>query len=292
MHGRIRLLIVAAFSLLLIATAPGCEGWQKGTGQPTQAEVDAAEAAFAAAERRAEEAEAAQSELARELERVRAANAAVAAQRDQLAQLQSRVAMELAHAPDAARPFLESQLDAIRTQRRAIDDQAAAFASTIARYETDLAGLAAGTAAAEAKLVAHATELDALARRAEEAQTRLTEQVRDAGQTLGQFVPGAGAVVGTVLDGMPWLLGLGAATFGATTFRARRRLAQEHEARVQAEQQRDGARKVVAITEKHGIEKIATDEKARAVARAEVYADPVAAAEFNAAKALARGVPA
>jgi hypothetical protein len=91
---------------------------------------------------------------------------------------------------------------------------------------------------------------------------------------------------------MPWLLGLGAATFGATTFRARRRLAEEHEARVQAEQQRDGARKVVAITEKHGIERIASDPTARAVARAEVYADPVAAAEFNAAKALARGVPA
>ena len=89
-------------------------------------------------------------------------------------------------------------------------------------------------------------------------------------------------VVGTVVVG-PAVVGIGT----VVAVRARRKAKAIEGERDEAVVQRDGARRVIAVTERFGIENIATDPAVRKQAKAVLSGDDVARREFALAKAEA-----
>lgn len=279
MHGH-RTIVAALCSAFLLALLPGCEAWQRALGSPTQAEVDAAQNAIEAAEKAVEEAVRERDALAREVESAKRQAATVEAQRQTLSAIQSRIALELANAPEDARPFLEAQLDDIRRQSRAIDDRRAAWASRIAGFDGDLAAVDAKLEANQKQLATADEEIAAMQEQARAANERASGLLSQVGSTITTAFPVAAPFLEVA---GPWLVGGLAATgpvFGLAAARSRKRAKE-------LERERDGARKVIAVTERHGLAQIANDPNTKEKARIELAADPVAMEEF--AKATAEG---
>lgn len=93
--------------------------------------------------------------------------------------------------------------------------------------------------------------------------------------------------VSSVLEtGLAAVLG-GGSVGTLVALRGRKRARELEEERDEVTEQRDGARRVIAVTERFGLEKIANDETVRKQARAVLAGDEVARTEFALAKAAA-----
>ena len=96
----------------------------------------------------------------------------------------------------------------------------------------------------------------------------------------------AGQVSGILETGLAAILG-GGGIGTVVAVRARRKAKAIEGERDEAVEQRDGARRVIAVTERFGIENIASDPNVRKQAKAVLAGDDIARREFALAKAEA-----
>lgn len=278
-------MIVLALCVLALVALPGCEAWQKMTGQPTQTQVNAAEQAYDEATKAQAASDKALAALKAEIAAAQQKATALDAQRDTLGALQARTAMELANASEEARPFIEAQLEAISLQRRSLTDARRAFAESLAARARDLAELEGAAATTREELEMRSLSLDDLKAQAVAGQEKSGQLVGALTSTIGTLFPPAAPFIGMASPYIGGLLALGGPVFGATTViqSRRRKKAEEDEGEAQAE--RDAARRVLANTERFGFDAITNDASVRQLAKATLSADPAASLELARVKA-------
>lgn len=283
MHLRSILTIVCIALASFLST--GCETIRSMTGQPTQAQVTAAEKAYADQEKALEAAKLDVAKMKADIDAAKAAQASIDAQKDTLSKLQAQVALQLASADDATRPFLEQQLDSVRQQMQAIVDKRKAAAAQVARFAASAAEVQAAVDSASEELARRGENLTAMQEQAKEAVTSIGAGIAALGNLVGQYVPGASVIGQQAGTAATTLLGLSTAAFGAATVRASKRRKEAEEEAEQAAAQRDAARRVIANTEKFGFDEITRDPAVRAKAKAALDADEAAKLELAQAKA-------
>ncbi len=275
--------LLAAFAFVA-AVLSGCEAIRAATGQPTQKQVDAAERAYDDQTKALDAAKLDASKMKADIDAAKAAQASIDAQKDTLSKLQAQVALQLASADDATRPFLEQQLDAVRQQMASINDRRKAAAAQVAKFAASAAEIQAAVDAAAKELAARGENLAAMQDQAKESITAIGSGIAALGNLVGQYVPGASIIGQQAGTAATTLLGLSTAVFGATTWRAAKKRREAEDEADQNASQRDAARRVLANTERFGFDEITKDPNIRAQAKAALAADPQAKLELAMAK--------
>ena len=179
----------------------------------------------------------------------------------------------------------------VDAQIEGLGNESAAVARLLADYEEQLVRIDVASAKAKRQLAEHEATLDAFDEATAAAVKRTTAAVKGIGEQVGNLgVPGAGMVASQVSEvlgtGLAAILG-GGSVGTLVAVRARRKARAIEDERDEAVEQRDGARRVIAVTERFGIENIATDPNVRKQAKAALAGDDVARREFALAKAEA-----
>jgi len=283
--------LLSAFLLLSILT--GCQGlgdlFASAVGAPTSTDVKNVAKQLEDADKRIASLEDEKAAATAELGKVSASLDRVAQRRDVLERMQAELATKLATAPPEARTILLASIREIDAQIEGLTNEAAQIGRMMAEYQEQLVRVDVATARARRDLAEHEATLASFDERIASAIKRASDGVEGAGRLAGNLgVPGAGALASTIATAVEGGLGLilgGSVAAGVTTLRARRKVRAVEAERDEIEKERDGARKVIATTERFGIEAIANDPNTRRAARAAVMADDVARREFALAKA-------
>ena len=264
----------------------GCEGFRDGVakmvGAPTssqvQTEIDAADKAeesIAEANAAVAESEKASAELADRL-------AAIDAEREGLRKAQAEAAARLASATEAERPVLVASIKAYDETISVLEGKQTAAQAALKASEESRARAAATLAKAQADLAERIDFLATVDQRTADAIQNAGATVKQVGATVGNLVPGAGALADTIGSSLATILGLGLGG-GAATIAARRKVAQ-------VQRKADAASRAIAVTEAFGIDNIAKDPSIRAAAKKVMASDPEAMQEYAIAKAKAKTV--
>jgi outer membrane murein-binding lipoprotein Lpp len=289
-----RLITIATF-LLALLLFPGCETIRDGVatmvGAPTSTEVRDTAAKLKQAEEDVEKLDERRAQAEREAAKVKASEDRIAQRREVLERMQSELAGKLATAPSEARPILLASIREVDAQLEGLTNESAAIARLLADYDEEGTRLEIAAAKARRELAEHEATLDGFAEATGVAITRTAEGVKAlGGQLSGLGVPGAGAVAsqvsGILETGLAAILG-GGSIGTLVAVRSRRKHRELEDERDSAVEERDGARRVIAVTERYGIDKIATDDSVRKQAKAAIAADEVARREYALAKAEA-----
>ncbi len=283
------------FLLLALLAIPGCDAIRDGVatmvGAPTSAEVRDVAEKLRSAEEEVESLDERRAEADREVAKVKASEDRIAQRREVLERMQAELAAKLATAPGEARPILLASIREVDAQLEGLTNESAAIARVLADYDEAKVRLEVASAKARRAIAEHEATLDDFAAATGAAIARTSEGVKAVGSQLGSLgVPGAGAlasqVSGILGTGLAAILGAGSAgTLVAA--RGRRRQAELEGERDEAIESRDGARRVIAVTERFGIDRIAADEGVRKQAKAAIAGDQVARREYALAKAEA-----
>ena len=291
---RARILLALA-CLAALSVAGGCDairdGVAKVVGAPTSAEVKATAAQLAKADEEIEKLDEQRAAAAREQTKLNAANDRIAQRREVLERMQAELAAKLATAPPEARQILLASIRETDAQLEGLTNESAAVARLLADYEDQLVRVDVAAAKAKRDLAEHEATLGAFDEATAAAVKRTTVAVKGIGEQVGNLgVPGAGMVAGQISGiletGLAALLG-GGSIGTVVAVRARRKAKAIESERDEAVEERDGARRVIAVTERFGIENIATDPNVRKQAKAALAGDEVARREFALAKAEA-----
>lgn len=184
---------------------------------------------------------------------------------------QSEIAGQLANADGALRDALTASMRRIDRDIESERSTAAAVGATLADVEERIGKLAIERERASKKLDDTLAQADILDEQARKSVADALAGVKGLGEIAGNFgVPGAGMVTNQLVDTFGGLLGGLLPGAGAALIYRR---------------QRNGARRAIANTERHGIDAIANDPAVRAKAKADLSADPVARKEYALAKA-------
>ena len=295
-RATIRARILLAFACLAaLSVAGGCDairdGVAKAVGAPTSAEVKATAAQLAKADEEIEKLDEQRLAAEREQAKLNAANDRIAQRREVLERMQAELAAKLATAPPEARQILLASIRETDAQLEGLTNESAAVARLLADYEDQLVRVDVAAAKAKRDLAEHEATLEAFDEATAAAVKRTTAAVKGIGEQVGNLgVPGAGMVAGQISGiletGLAALLG-GGSIGTVVAVRARRKAKAIESERDEAVEERDGARRVIAVTERFGIENIATDPNVRKQAKAALAGDEVARREFALAKAEA-----
>ena len=291
---RARILFALA-CLAALSVAGGCDairdGVAKAVGAPTSAEVKATAAQLAKADEEIEKLDEQRLAAEREQTKLNAANDRIAQRREVLERMQAELAAKLATAPPEARQILLASIRETDAQLEGLTNESAAVARLLADYEDQLVKVEVASAKAKRDLAEHEATLEAFDEATAAAVKRTTAAVKGIGEEVGNLgVPGAGMVAGQISGiletGLAALLG-GGSIGTVVAVRARRKAKAIESERDEAVEERDGARRVIAVTERFGIENIATDPNVRKQVKAALAGDEVARREFALAKAEA-----
>ena len=289
---RARILFALA-CIASLAMASGCDTIRDGVatmvGAPTSAEVKATAERLAKADEEIEKLDEQRLAAEREEKKLNAANDRIAQRREVLERMQAELAAKLATAPPEARQILLASIRETDAHLEGLTNESAAVARLLADYEDQLVQVDVAAAKAKRDLAEHEATLEAFDEATAAAVKRTTAAVKGIGEQVGNLgVPGAGMVAGQISGiletGLAALLG-GGSIGTVVAVRARRKAKAIESERDEAVEERDGARCVIAVTERFGIENIATDPNVRKQAKAVLAGDDVARREFALAKA-------
>lgn len=288
-------LALALSCIATLSVAGGCDairdGVAKVVGAPTSAEVKATAEQLAKADAEIEKLDEQRRAAEREEKKLKASEDRIAARREVIERMQAELAAKLATAPPEARQILLASIRETDAQLDGLTNESAAVARLLADYEEQLVKVEVAAAKAKRDLAQHEATLESFDEATAEAIKRTTGAVKGIGEQVGNLgVPGAGMVAGQVSgileSGLAAIFG-GGGVGTLVAVRARRRSKAIESERDEAVEQRDGARRVIAVTERFGIENIATDANVRKQAKAVLAGDDVARREFALAKAEA-----
>ena len=288
-------LALALACIAALSFAPGCDairdGVAKVVGAPTSAEVKATAEQLAKADEEIQKLDEQRLAADREQAKLKAANDRIAQRREVLERMQAELASKLATSPPEARQILLASIREVDAQIEGLGNESAAVARLLADYEEQLVRIDVASAKAKRQLAEHEATLEAFDEATAAAVKRTTAAVKGIGEQVGNLgVPGAGMVASQVSEvlgtGLAAILG-GGSVGTLVAVRARRKARAIEDERDEAVEQRDGARRVIAVTERFGIENIATDPNVRKQAKAVLAGDDVARREFALAKAEA-----
>lgn len=281
--------------LAALSIAGGCDairdGAAKVVGAPTSAEVKATAQQLAKADEEIATLDEQRVIAERAEAKLTAASDRIAQRREVLERMQAELASKLATSPPEARQILLASIREVDAQIEGLTDESAAVARLLADYEEQLVTVDVASAKAKRQLVEHEATLEAFDEATAAAVKRTTAAVKGIGEQVGNLgVPGAGMIAsqvsGVLETGLAAILG-GGSIGTVVAVRARRRAKAIEGERDEAVEQRDGARRVIAVTERFGIENIASDPNVRKQAKAVLAGDDVARREFALAKAEA-----
>ena len=291
---------VLAFLFCVVALAgvcgmAGCEGLRDvvagAVGAPTSKDVKATADQIATADEEIEKLKEQRLVAEREQAKLKASEDRISQRRAVLERMQSELAAKLATAPPEARTILLASIREIDGQLEGLTNEAASVARLLADYEEQLVKVEVASSKAKRDLAQAEATLESFDEATAAAIKRTTAAVKGIGEQVGNLgVPGAGMIasqVSSVLEtGLAAVLG-GGSIGTLVALRGRKRARELEEERDEVTEQRDGARRVIAVTERFGLEKIANDETIRKQARAVLAGDEVARTEFALAKAAA-----
>lgn len=283
----------AAAAVLLAtfaALVSGCDAIAEAIGAPTTAQAKDAAKALEAADKERDALAEKVAIAEKQVDDLTRKKSDLDNRRQLLEQLQAEMAQKLATAPAAAKPILRKQISEIDAALAGLDDQNAQIAATLSAFEEERIKLEMADKRFRAVIAEKVAFLETFGQQTQAAIDRVSGSIDKAGQLAGNWIPGAGAVSGMVSQAWGIVAGIaggGAGATAAATALARRRARRMQEELDEVTTQRDGARKVIAITEEYGIDEIAKDEATRKAARLRVMADEAARAEFFEGKKLA-----
>lgn len=263
---------LAALAAAAMATG-GCDGFAKMIGAPTSQDYKALEKQAEESAKALDEAEDARAALQVEFDKAEKAKAASESRVASLKAAQSEIAQQLAAADGDLRDALTSAMRRIDRDIEAERSTAVAIGATLAEAEERIGQLAVERERATRRLDEALEQVDLLDAKGKAAIAGALEGIKGLGQTASSLgAPGAGAIANTVADGLGGLL-VGLIPTAGIALNYRR--------------QRNGARRVIANTERFGMEQIAKDPAVRSAAKAAMAADPAAKKEYALAKAAA-----
>jgi len=288
-------LALAIACIATLSVANGCEairdGVAKVVGAPTRAEVKATAEQLAKADEEIDKLGEQRLAAERAQAKLTASDDRIAQRREVLQRLQAELASKLATSPPEARQILLASIREVDAQLEGLTNESAGVARLLAEYEEQLAKIEVASARAKRDLAQHEAMLEAFDEATATAVKRTTAAVKGIGEQVGNLgVPGAGMIASQVSDVLGTSLAaiLGGGGVGTlVAVRARRKTRAIEDERDEAVEQRDGARRVIAVTERFGIENIASDANVRKQAKAVLAGDDVARREFALAKAEA-----
>jgi len=273
----------------------GCEGLRDvvagAVGAPTSKDVKATADQIAKADEEVEKLKEQRLLAEREQVKLKGAEDRITQRRGVLERMQSELAAKLATAPPEARTILLASIREIDAQLEGLTNESAAVARLLADYEEQLVKVEVAASKAKRDLAQAEATLESFDEATVAAIKRTTAAVKGIGDQVGNLgVPGAGMIAGQVSSvletGLAALLG-GGSIGTMIALRGRKKARELEEERDEAVEQRDGARRVIAVTERFGIENIANDPNIRKQAKAVLAGDDMARMEFALAKAEA-----
>jgi len=283
------------FSIVALISILGCEGLRDvvagAVGAPTSKDVRATADQIAKADEEVEKLKEQRLLAEREQAKLNASEDRIGQRREVIERMQSELASKLATAPPEARTILLASIREIDAQLEGLTNESAAVARLLADYEEQLVKVEVAASKAKRDLAQAEATLESLDEATVDAIKRSTAAVKGIGDQVGNLgVPGAGMIAGQVSSvletGIAALLG-GGSIGTLIALRGRKKARELEEERDEVLEQRDGARRVIAVTERFGIENIANDPNVRKQAKAVLAGDDMARIEFALAKAEA-----
>jgi len=286
---------VLALLFCLAATigVTGCDAFRDvvavAVGAPTSKDVKATADQLVKADEEVEKLKEQRLLAEREQAKLKASEDRIGQRRAVLERMQSELAAKLATAPPEARTILLVSIKEIDAQLEGLTNESAAVARLLADYEEQLVKAEVAASKAKRELATAEATLESFDEATATAIKRTTAAVKGIGEQVGNLgVPGAGMVAsqvsGVLETGLAAILG-GGSIGTLVAFRGRKKARELEEERDEVVEQRDGARRVIAVTERFGIENIANDPNVRRQAKAVLAGDDAARMEFALAKA-------
>jgi len=283
------------FCIAALAGMTSCDAFRDvvagAVGAPTSKDVKATAQQIATADEEIEKLKEQKLVAEREQAKLKASEDRIAQRREVLERMQSELASKLATAPPEARTILLASIREIDGQLEGLTNESAAVARLLAEYEDQLVKVEVAASKAKRDLAQAEATLESFDEATALAIKRTTAAVKGIGEQVGNLgVPGAGMIAsqvsGVLETGLAAVLG-GGSIGTLVAFRGRKKARELEEERDEAVDQRDGARRVIAVTERFGIENIANDPSVRKQAKAVLAGDDIARREFALAKAEA-----
>lgn len=283
------------FCLMAVPWVTGCDAFRDvvagAVGAPTSKDIKATADQITKADEEIEKLKEQRLLAEREQAKLKASEDRITQRRAVLERMQSELAAKLATAPPEARTILLASIKEIDGQLEGLTNESAAVARLLADYEEQLVKVEVAASKAKRELAQAEATLESFDEATAAAIRRTTAAVKGIGEQVGNLgVPGAGMIAsqvsGVLETGLAAVLG-GGSIGTLVAFRGRKKARELEEERDEAVDQRDGARRVIAVTERFGIENIANDPSVRKQAKAVLAGDDMARREFALAKAEA-----
>lgn len=243
-------------------------------GFTSKEEVAALKQGVAAAEQAEIEARTRQRDAERIAAQAELQDMSLKAQRSTLTKMLADQTALLATADAATAPAIEASIAGLTAQLTVVKEQEAKVNAAIGAALSAASRAEEDVTAASVALERLDDEIAALAVREEEAKAKIPAAIKALGDTVGNFVPGAGAIGAQASEGIGSLMNIllgGGAIAGLAAARSKAKEAA-------------AAKRVIGITERYGFDRITQDPATKQAAQTALAADAEAFRVFMAAK--------